>query len=196
MSIKPEVFQRYAAERPELTTFIETGTFEGITAIQASDYYREVHTIELLPEYYRRAQWRIKALGPNLKGRITCWCGDSPEVLRNVIELLSGPAFFYLDAHYSGFGPTPEVLPLWGELQTIFESGRKGDVIAIDDIRLCGDGQHAGWGETTLTKLVEALISIDPSYEFRLEPGFVLGDVLVAATPLDEGTFAIGEEKI
>lgn len=186
MTINPSVFCKYTKHHPELRTFLETGTFQGSTALEASMYFVDVKTVELLPQYYDASKARLGSLG------IECFCGDSANFLQTVLPRVVGPAFIYLDAHYSGFGPEPAsdyVLPLWRELQVLWEFAvsdhphhRSGDVIAIDDIRLCGS-DYAGWKETTLHKLVEALLSINSDYSLCLESGIVAGDVLVAHLP-------------
>lgn len=186
MTINPEVFERYRTVEHRI--FVETGTFVGTTAIEAARRVRfdMVYTVESSREYYMKARERFSSMK---EGRwIRSYHGDSAEFLREVLPGQS-PAFIYLDAHFSGFGPTPPkdyVLPLWRELQELWMMAdpahphhRSGDIIAIDDIRLCGSDEP-GWRETTVQKLCEALLTINPQYRISLEPGIVPGDVMVA----------------
>lgn len=178
MTIHPDVIRKYSRSA-EITTFIETGTFEGTTAIEAARCgFERVETVELLGKYYEHSTRRIAELG--MSHLIKTNRGKSSHFLMRILPTIEGSAFIYLDAHYSGFGFESQEIPVWDELQEIFMSGRQLDVIAIDDIRLCGIDTHRGWKETTLQKLVEALQTINPNYEFNLERGIVPGDVLVA----------------
>lgn len=174
MSIQHEVFRTYTAHHPEIRTLVETGTFQGQTAFEALRYFERVMTVEHDLRLCREAHARYMNMG------IDFYFGDSAEFLRRNLSKVEGDAFIYLDAHWSGWGEAPEVLPLWAELQAIFETGRSSDVIAIDDVRLCGTNHAGGWKETTLQKICEALLTINPSYRFALEPGIMPGDVLVA----------------
>lgn len=178
MTINPQVLQRYTAHY-SVSTFIETGTFEGSTTLAALEYFKRVYTVELLQEYFDFSRMRFEQHGKHGKV-IHQFQGDSSEFLYRVLpEVGAGAAFIYLDAHYSGFGPVPDELPLWGELRAIKASGRACDIIAIDDIRLCGK-DYPGWKDATVQRLAELLLDINPNYLFSLELGVVPCDVLVA----------------
>ena len=180
MTIHPDVIRKYS--RPvEVATFLETGTYQGTTTLEATRCnFNRIETVELSLTLYNGSKRRFAELG--MSHLVKFHHGFSPLFLEQVLPTVEGSAFIYLDAHFSG--PTTsgfgQPLPLWDELQAIYKAGRHLDVIAIDDIRLCGTDEHPGWKETTLQILVEALQTINSNYVFNLEPGIVPGDVLVA----------------
>jgi hypothetical protein len=85
--------------RYRLTAFVETGTSRGHTALLASTHFRIVHTIEVSKTRFDCALPELKAAG-----NVRRWLGESPKILPEIIKLLSGPALFFLDGHWSG-GP-------------------------------------------------------------------------------------------
>ncbi|MDB5294151.1 MAG: hypothetical protein JWO31_134 [Phycisphaerales bacterium] len=82
-----------------LTAFVETGTHKGTTAAWAAGLFPRVVTTEAYEPLYRLSLARHGHL-PNVEFRL----GDSPAVLREVVPTLTGPAVFWLDAHWSGPG--------------------------------------------------------------------------------------------
>ena len=83
--------------RLRLGDFVETGTYRGDTAAWAAEHFARVTTIELSPAYCAAAQTRFRDRpGVRVLG------GDSSAVLAATIPALPGPAFFWLDAHWSG----------------------------------------------------------------------------------------------
>jgi hypothetical protein len=151
--IKRRVIATYLY-RYELKNFIETGTHLGDTlAFVASD--RDVHctSIELAPEYYRRATIRFRNwVNVSLKQ------GDSGKLMPEIIQRLDQPALFWLDGHYSG-GLTArgdENTPISDELAVILKSPIKTHVILIDDAR-CFDGSQ---GYPYLGQVLETIRSV------------------------------------
>ena len=62
--------------------------------------------------------------------------GDSQSLLPTILEKINEPAFFWLDAHYSG-GETSfakEHSPIEYELKSILDHHIKNHVILIDDV--------------------------------------------------------------
>lgn len=116
--------------------FVETGTFRGDGVVNAlDDGFEFVYSIELDPELFKHAHERFSG-----EHRVLIIHGDSSSVLKRLY--VPEPAVFYLDAHWSGFGPeTP--LPLLGELETISKRP-PGDVVVIDDMRLMGKKSVSG----------------------------------------------------
>jgi hypothetical protein len=115
-----------------VTTFIETGTYEGHTARWAAGAFPRVITIEASPLLHAAARVRLAEF-PNVELVL----GDSRQMLGERLAELTSPAIFWLDAHWSG-GPTfgeHEQCPLLGELDEIRRTGRP-EIILIDDARL------------------------------------------------------------
>jgi hypothetical protein len=120
--------------------FVETGTYLGNTTAMAARYFREVHTIELQDDLYKRAQERFRGT-PN----VNCHLGNSSEVLRDLATFIDEPALFFLDAHWSG-GVTAHgkvEVPLLEELE-ILRRRNHDDFIIVDDARLIGKAGKTG----------------------------------------------------
>jgi hypothetical protein len=132
---------RQIAQEFPVSTFVETGTFLGDTLEYLRTDFKELISIELSPELAARAR---KRYADNMSIKILA--GDSSIVLKSVLERLDGPAFFWLDGHYShsctiGDSEIETALgaqetPILKELELILGRGCDRDVIVIDDARL------------------------------------------------------------
>lgn len=119
--------------------FIETGTYKGNTALWASKHFRDVYTVEINPDRYKKTVSRVS----NMKdvGNIKFLNGNSKDMLTNILKDVNEPVIFWLDAHglYAGQMTVEDEIPLMDELNTIFEWQKRTDqecVILIDDARL------------------------------------------------------------
>ena len=112
--------------------FIETGTFYGETTQWAADHFDRVTTIELSEAYHAAAKVRFRN-----RTSVRVLHGNSADVLREVIPLLSRSAIFWLDAHWSGLDTAgrESECPLLGELGVINASDVIHTVL-VDDARL------------------------------------------------------------
>jgi GT2 family glycosyltransferase/tetratricopeptide (TPR) repeat protein len=154
--------------------FVETGTFMGSTAAAASSIFREIHTIELDTELFRRTAERLEKTG-----NIHAYQGDSATVLPGILAGVKGKVLLWLDGHYSGQGTarSQKDTPVIEELNAIIRSGLVDPVIMIDDIRLFPSratgalpGDYPPLGE-----VCSLINTADPGYRFA-----VYGDTLVA----------------
>jgi len=120
------------AQRCSLRTFIETGTYNGITAVWAASAFDRVVTIEADPTIYARARRRLE----NLQNVVPL-LGDTRSILSGVVSELRTPAIFWLDSHWSGEGTYGEhdECPLLQELDVINVS-TLDHVVLIDDARM------------------------------------------------------------
>jgi hypothetical protein len=130
-------FLRATARQYGLRVFVETGTYDGGTLAALRWSFKQLHSIELNPEFYQQAVARFT--GDNC---IRIWRGDSGVILRDVLNVVHQPSLFWLDGHYSG-GATAhgaEATPVKSELARIADHGHFGQhVVVIDDARLyCG----------------------------------------------------------
>lgn len=119
-------------DKYNLRDFIETGTYEGATAVWASRHFERVITVECSKEIYQKAVSKYGRVN-----KINFLLGDSRTVLRTLVPQLTRPAFFWLDAHFSGgetYGKDNEC-PLIEEIHAINTSGHN-HFIFIDDARL------------------------------------------------------------
>jgi len=115
-----------------ISTFVETGTYLGGTALWASKVFERVITIEASEEIYRQTRQKYEYIG-----NIKLLFGDSRKVLAEVVSVHPTPAVFWLDAHWSGgetYGEDDEC-PLIEEIHAINIS-EYDHFIFIDDARL------------------------------------------------------------
>jgi hypothetical protein len=132
-----------------LKAFVETGTARGDSLAWAAQ----------VPGFARLLSCEIE---PLLAAGAVCRFNDDARVSvvrmesGDFVELLAAaalpPAFWWLDAHYPGAGfglrdydaglPEDVALPLRRELAALAKSGRTGDVILIDDLRIYEPGDY------------------------------------------------------
>ena len=115
-----------------LTDFVESGTYYGETAVWASSHFARVTTIE----YSRMLYEKARDCNSKIKN-IEFVLGDSRQVLKQVCSRLTGPALFWLDAHWSAgetYGEGDEC-PLLAELKAIVAS-EWPHYIFIDDAHM------------------------------------------------------------
>jgi hypothetical protein len=99
----------------DYTDVIETGTFLGHATKRFADKYDTVHTIELDDKLSKFAEQGMKENGYE---NITCWVGDSAEILPKLISdynknFSDKKVLFYLDAHWSGDESVKEYKDGW-----------------------------------------------------------------------------------
>ena len=127
----PEEVLLLLKESFNISTFIETGTFEGGTAIWASKNFKTVLTIENSKTLYDRVREKNKHI-QNIEFRF----GNSIDNLKRIVQKLDKTAIFWRDAHWCGgdsYGEKNQC-PNIQELETIIKSGRP-HCIFIDDAR-------------------------------------------------------------
>ena len=128
---KEEVVASY---KSEYNILIETGTYNGEMVEAQRSNFKMVYSIELSNHLYINAYKRFA----DFKNVIILQ-GDSAEWLTTLVSVLTEPALFWLDAHYSGgntaMGDSP--CPLLGELDSIINSPFAHGIL-IDDARCFG----------------------------------------------------------
>jgi hypothetical protein len=148
----------------DLGTLVETGTFLGEKVEGALNAFRAVYGVLAARVAQRFRPYR----------HVTILTGDSGELLRGLIRELTGPALFWLDAHYSGPGTAKasKASTLLRELEHIFGAAHPARVVLIDDARCLGQG---GWPTIDEVK----------SYVFgrRPESSFALTEDIIRITP-------------
>ena len=162
-----------------ISTFVETGTYLGLTTSRAAEIFEDVHTIELSRDLYLRAREMFAG-----RQNVSVHHGDSGELLVDLLPSIHFPILFYLDGHYSE-GETAkgsQNTPILSELAAIAGAGKSGAVILIDDIRLFQDScypekiRHTSLdGYPYMDQLVDAILEINPRYQICF-----LGDALLA----------------
>jgi hypothetical protein len=177
-TLRQSVLEQYAVG----STFIETGSMEGWTMHTALEYgFETMHGIELMQKYY---DFSIDLLKNH--DNVHFWLGESPDILSKIVENLSEPATFWLDAHASGPNIPGGIYggcPLIQELEAIRRSPCKEHVIMIDDVRLFGTGE---WDFLEKQSVLNEILKINPSYKIAYahgeEDGAFPNDILIAST--------------
>lgn len=121
-----------------LNVFIETGTNDGATPWFLKDDFKELHTIELDEGVAAGAAERFLEYR-----QVTCYQGDSVNVLTEVLEKINEPALVWLDGHFQGPGTASgeQNCPALTEIQILFDDNGS-HVILVDDARCFLGGKH------------------------------------------------------
>lgn len=126
----------------DYNVLVETGTHVAKSAIWASDWFKQVYSVEAVSHYYQRSLMNVMQSGKN---NIKLYHGNSIDVLPVVLKQLFEPAVFWLDAHWSRDleGNKPSVVcPVLEEINIIKQSNFN-HVILVDDARLFDN--EPGW---------------------------------------------------
>jgi hypothetical protein len=129
--VKSWILRKYG-QQYNLDTLIETGTYDGKNLEFLAPYFREIHSIELSPEYYKLCCQKLEGFS-----HIRLHQGDSAKFLRTLLTTwVTRPCLVYLDAHFMG-GDTAqgeEETPIVAELAALAHV-RRPNVIVIDDVQ-------------------------------------------------------------
>jgi len=150
--------------------FVESGTYLGGTTQDARPFFSKIHSVELSKDFFKKAKKRFRN-----EQKISLYQGDSGTVFYSILPQITSKILFYLDGHYSG-GTTAlgaKVSPLLEELKAIKDAQKTDSVIIIDDIRLMQDSKFpekirntSADGYPHLPELIQALLEINPEYQF------------------------------
>ena len=125
-----QLFQ-HLANQPQnvISTFVETGTYQGDTTLWAAKHFGRVITIEAAESLFVKSKQKLSR-----QSNVECLCGDSGELLRELAFDTDETVLFWLDAHWScgeTFGENHEC-PLVDELDAIYTNCANPYVV-IDD---------------------------------------------------------------
>lgn len=171
--------------------FIETGFLKGQTLHKASNLkhetgeyiFKKLYSLELHEEYFTKA---LSLQRPNIKslvesGRATLVPGDSAITMSQVLENITEPSVFYLDAHsHEDVGQEVPNNPLFKELEAIANHQVKGHLIIIDDVgfieHAVEDPDRAPWATLTggidkLKEYIEHIFGKNMKFEKIMYPG-------------------------
>lgn len=140
----------FSNHKQDKKIFIETGTNtgNGIANALALDF-KTIYSIEIDANNYYFAKERWK----NHKN-VTILLGDTANHIQSIIENISTPVFFWLDAHFDTSEPT------YKELKFIKEHKVKTHTILIDDMSLYFSLPH----------IEQTIKDINPNYTILYEP--------------------------
>jgi hypothetical protein len=156
--IKRAIVRRYQ-KKYGLQVFVETGTYLGDTVAALSSRCRSVYSIELQPFFYQVARKRFQG-----NSRIKLAQGDSRLILPEIIDGLTEPALFWLDAHFEkGGNLRGEVAcPTMQELSVILRNHSQ-HVILIDDAR-----EFDGRDYPTIAEVEAHVCALRPDLHFEV----------------------------
>jgi len=156
--------RRYARDY-RLSTFVETGTYEGDMVASQLGTFAKIHTIELDPILCKQARLRFY-----YQRHVVVHCGDSGEILPQLVTKLNEPALFWLDAHYSGGITARGELdtPIIKELRAVLDSPFKHIVLIDDASEFVGQG-----GYPTIEALQCFVHNLKPNYMFEVQSDII-----------------------
>jgi hypothetical protein len=168
-----ELNQHYL-ENFNCNIFIETGTGKGTGLEYACSFpFKEIHTIEIVPELYEFSKNKIKDY------RVKFYLNNSISSLKQILPSIpkTDRILFWIDAHFPGgedFGLgkgyghyvyNEETMPLDKELKVIKEM-RDGckDSLIIDDLRFYENG-HYQLGDIDIGKPKSGIAFIEQHFK-------------------------------
>jgi hypothetical protein len=153
---------RSFAERYQLRTFVETGTYLGDMDYALRSVFSRIVTIELSEDLHAAARRRFAKLS-----HMKCLHGDSSVLLPELLATIEQPCLFWLDAHYSaGFTARgAKDTPISVELDAVLRHPIRHHVVLIDDAR-CFDGMH---DYPLLCDLENGVTMLRPDLSFAVE---------------------------
>ncbi len=125
-------FWRQTGLNPGLyNTFLETGSYRGVSLEYFRDKFQSIHSIELSRKWYEYCSQKFRK-----DLHIVIHHGNSAKILPQLMEGIRQPIIVFLDAHYSG-GSTAKAdercdSPLLHELAYLKER-KYDDIIIVDD---------------------------------------------------------------
>ena len=129
-----EKLLQFFRQKLQVTTFVETGTYQGDSLNMAAEVFSECHSIELSQELYEGVKQRFVG-----RTNIKLHQGESSAILSaNSKQFAECPVVFWLDAHWCVGENTKgedSQSPLRAELRAI-RSLHSRSVVLIDDARL------------------------------------------------------------
>jgi hypothetical protein len=148
----PHIYKQYTVKkygaRSKFETFVETGLLFGDLVNAIKEDFNNIFSIELNSEYCEKAKARFHKY-PHIR----IINGDSGRKLKEVLEYITAPCLFWLDAH-PGEDATDDnkyYVPVLKELEAILSHHITQHAILIDDARLFNGSK----GYPTVQELVK-----------------------------------------
>lgn len=157
---------REFAQRYEIRTLIETGTYYGDTIWRVRDDFDRIVSIEIDPTLAANARRRFKH-----DAHIEFVVGDSGVMLQQVLATTRERCLFWLDGHYSGeiTGRGALDSPIVSELKHIWRHEVQDHVILVDDAReFVGVG-----GYPTIDDLRAGVLHEKPNWSFAVKDDII-----------------------
>ncbi len=163
---KQKVLAEYVDKfRPPI--LIETGTFQGHMVYAMMNKFEQIFSIEIDQTLYKQAE--KKFMGYH---HIHILQGDSSDILPKILEDITYPCLFWLDAHWSG-GKTAKgelETPIMQELQCILNHPHANyHILLIDDARhFSGTNDYP-----TLNRLKSFILESRPNWIFEVKDDII-----------------------
>jgi len=157
-----QVIIKHYQERYGCSVFVETGTYMGDMVEAQRKNFKELFSIELSVDLWKKACERFKGYT-----NIILLQGDSGKKLRDITLKLDKKTLFWLDGHYSA-GITVKGdtnCPILAEIDAIFDGKRLNHVLLVDDAR------HFTGGDDypTIDELTSYIKGKEPRYLVKVE---------------------------
>ena len=149
-----EIISYSDKELQNYKTFIETGTHLGETIVPMSNFFDELHTIELSELYYQhfsKQEYNTK--------KIKSYLGDSSKLLPEILTTIDSDSIFFLDGHYSSdqTAKGEKDVPLIEEISAINHLFKNSGIIIIDDLRLFGTNLTEDWSQISKDSVLKPI---------------------------------------
>jgi hypothetical protein len=153
--------------------FIETGSYRGDGIQLAIDAgYDEIYSIDNDKANVDYCAQRFDA-----DSRVTLLHGNSPEVLHELLQGVTEPVMFWLDAHSQMFEGEEDNYPLLAELVAIQSHHIKNHSILIDDFLMMTHPDVTGWMKEII---ISGLSIINSEYHYEYLSNPIKNNVLYA----------------
>lgn len=136
--------------------------------------HSEIHTDEMDNDF--------NGVGGYFNNQLILFHGDSTRILPDLLDTISEPCCFWLDAHagaakYSG---DPNDVPLLKELEIIGRHEIKNHIIAIDDAHLFGTNQAGLCDYTNITEdvIAKKIKEINKNYQVAVYAPFGMNMII------------------
>src|SRR3954471_5520399 len=170
----PPWLLEWATANTKCAVAVETGTFQGNSALLLADTFGHCTTIEKDPALAAKAADRFRE-----DPRVKVVAGSSRDALPDLCREVTVPAFYWLDGHWSGGNTAGEddPCPVMFELAAIAASPTFGEsVVAVDDARLFGFGHDLDPQMRSFPRMMERLELVER--DLSLET-YIVDDVVV-----------------
>ena len=139
------------ARRYGLKTLVETGTYYGEMVAATRKHFERIYSIEYDPQLARRAAAKFARYK-----QIEILEGDSQQLVPKVLQSITQPALFWLDAGYYGWAGLQGAKDrLTSEFEAILHHPVPNHIILMDDARGL-NGQNGAPTVAELKKRIEA----------------------------------------
>lgn len=140
--------------------FVETGTYKGGTLNNLSNFFYELHSIELNNNNFNYC--RNQFINNN---KIKLYNDDSTNILSSIIKNINSEIVYFLDAHYNSNTNSSKGkydVNILSELEIIKNNDFRKSIIIINNFRLFGlskskETADTDWSEITLNNIINKL---------------------------------------